>query len=114
MTAAEVAGTVARAPSPHPLGALLPSLYLNDTFAQRLCESLDEVLESIVIGQEWDRDVRIVLFVRLREGAVLDAALIDRITSTARAPRCSSSHCFLASPVPCSPVIVPPSSSAAR
>ncbi len=48
MTAAEVAGPVARAPSPHPLGSLLPSLYLNDTFAQRLCESLDEVLGPVI------------------------------------------------------------------
>jgi phage tail-like protein len=39
---------VARTPSPHPLGALLPSLYLNDTFAQRLCASLDEVLGPVI------------------------------------------------------------------
>jgi acetoacetyl-CoA synthetase len=42
-------------------------------------EQIPDVIESIAIGQEWENDVRIVLFVRLRDGAVLDAALIDRI-----------------------------------
>jgi acetoacetyl-CoA synthetase len=45
----------------------------------RRVEQLDEVVESIVIGQEWDNDVRVVLFVRLREGIALDGALIERI-----------------------------------
>jgi acetoacetyl-CoA synthetase len=45
----------------------------------RQVEQLPEVLESIVIGQQWDGDERIVLFVRLREGVSLDNALIDRI-----------------------------------
>jgi acetoacetyl-CoA synthetase len=42
-------------------------------------EQIPEVLESIAIGQEWENDVRIVLFVRLREGVTLDAGLTDRI-----------------------------------
>ena len=42
-------------------------------------EQIPEVLELIAIGQEWENDVRIVLFVRLREGVTLDSALIDRI-----------------------------------
>jgi acyl-coenzyme A synthetase/AMP-(fatty) acid ligase len=33
----------------------------------------------LVIGQDWDNDVRVVLFVHLRDGATLDAALVDRI-----------------------------------
>jgi acetoacetyl-CoA synthetase len=45
----------------------------------RQVEALDEVIESVVIGQDWQGDVRIVLFVRLREGVVLDAALQERI-----------------------------------
>jgi acetoacetyl-CoA synthetase len=49
----------------------------------RQVEQLEEVLESLVIGQEWppDRptDVRIVLFVRLREGLALDEALAEKI-----------------------------------
>lgn len=36
------------ATSPHPLGALLPPLYLDDMFAQRLCASLDEVLAPVI------------------------------------------------------------------
>jgi acetoacetyl-CoA synthetase len=42
-------------------------------------EQIPEVVESIAVGQEWESDVRIVLFVRLREGASLDDALVDRI-----------------------------------
>jgi len=45
----------------------------------RQVERLDEVVESLAIGQEWQNDVRIVLFVKLREGLVLDEALADRI-----------------------------------
>ena len=45
----------------------------------RQVEKLDEVLESIAIGQEWDDDVRVVLFVVLREGSVLDDDLKQRI-----------------------------------
>ena len=49
----------------------------------RQVESLDEVLESLVIGQDWPRerpaDVRVVLFVRLRDDLRLDDALVERI-----------------------------------
>ena len=38
----------------------------------RQVEKLDEVVESIAIGQDWDDDVRVVLFVVLREGLKLD------------------------------------------
>lgn len=51
----------------------------------RQVESIDEVLESVVIGQDWQNDVRVVLFVRLREGLMLDAALIEKIRQTIRA-----------------------------
>ena len=51
-------------------------------------ETLDEVVESLVVGQEVgegsDRDVRIVLFVRLSEGVVLDDALRERIRRRVR------------------------------
>lgn len=50
----------------------------------RQVEKLPEVLESIVIGQNWDNDVRTVLFVRLREDAVLDEALVQRIKQVIR------------------------------
>ncbi|MEE8286251.1 MAG: acetoacetate--CoA ligase [Gammaproteobacteria bacterium] len=50
----------------------------------RQVEQLDEVVESIVIGQDWDGDVRVVLFVVLREGASLDDDLRDRIKNKIR------------------------------
>jgi acetoacetyl-CoA synthetase len=51
----------------------------------RQVEKLDEVVESIVIGQDWEGDVRVVLFVRLRDGMALDAALARRIKDVIRA-----------------------------
>jgi acetoacetyl-CoA synthetase len=45
----------------------------------RQVEQLSEVVESLVIGQDWDRDVRVVLFVRLREGLALDESLAHKI-----------------------------------
>ena len=45
----------------------------------RLVEQLPEIVESLVIGQRWDNDERVVLFVRLRDGVKLDATLEDRI-----------------------------------
>ena len=45
----------------------------------RQVEKIEEVLESIVIGQQWQSDVRVVLFVVLRAGMELDQALIDKI-----------------------------------
>jgi acetoacetyl-CoA synthetase len=51
----------------------------------RQVEQLPEVLESLVIGQDWDGDVRVVLFVRLREGLTLDDKLIDKIKKQIRA-----------------------------
>ena len=50
----------------------------------RQVEAFDEVVEAIVIGQEWEGDVRVVLFVKLREGVVLDDALIVRIKKRIR------------------------------
>ncbi|MDX2103916.1 MAG: acetoacetate--CoA ligase [Alphaproteobacteria bacterium] len=45
----------------------------------RQVEQLPEILEALVIGQDWDNDVRVVLFVRLRDGVSLDEALMKRI-----------------------------------
>ena len=57
----------------------------------RHVEQLDEVIESIVIGQDWDNDVRVVLFVVLQDGIELDDALVDKIRKTVRA-RCTPRH----------------------
>jgi acetoacetyl-CoA synthetase len=51
----------------------------------RQVERLPEVLESLVVAQEWREDVRVVLFVRLREGLLLDEALRERIRREIRA-----------------------------
>jgi acetoacetyl-CoA synthetase len=50
----------------------------------RQVEQLDEVLDSLVIGQEWQGDVRVVLFVRLREGQDLDETLRTAIRGRIR------------------------------
>ncbi len=54
----------------------------------RQVEQLDEVVESLAIGQDWPpqqpNDVRVVLFVRLRDGLTLDAALVNRIRQQIR------------------------------
>ncbi|WP_447591562.1 acetoacetate--CoA ligase [Aquipseudomonas campi] len=51
----------------------------------RQVEKVEQVLESIAIGQDWDGDVRVVLFVRLREGVTLDDALQTQIRQVIRA-----------------------------
>ena len=51
----------------------------------RQVEQLDEVLESIAVGQNWRDDVRVVLFVVLREGINLDDDLKGRIRTAIRA-----------------------------
>ncbi|MBS0319294.1 MAG: acetoacetate--CoA ligase [Proteobacteria bacterium] len=55
----------------------------------RQVEQLDEVVESLVIGQDWPPDevgdVRVVLFVKLRDGLTLDAGLTDRIKNQIKA-----------------------------
>jgi len=45
----------------------------------RQVEQLDEVLESMVIGQRWEQDTRVVLFVKLRDSVQLDETLIAKI-----------------------------------
>jgi acetoacetyl-CoA synthetase len=42
-------------------------------------ERMPEIAEALCIGQDWDNDVRIVLFVRLSPGGALDDALRERI-----------------------------------
>jgi len=50
----------------------------------RQVEQLEEVLESVVVGQDWDNDVRVVLFVRLRDNVTLDDALTKAIRDQIR------------------------------
>ncbi|AZD03034.1 acetoacetate--CoA ligase [Pseudomonas chlororaphis] len=51
----------------------------------RQVEKLEQVLESLAIGQQWDNDVRVVLFVRLQDGVQLDDALQEQIRQVIRA-----------------------------
>ena len=51
----------------------------------RQVETLDEVVEAIVIGQNFQGDARVVLFVKLSDGITLDDALIDKIKRRIRA-----------------------------
>ncbi|WP_236235000.1 acetoacetate--CoA ligase [Pseudomonas tohonis] len=50
----------------------------------RQVEKVEQVLESLAIGQDWQGDVRVVLFVRLREGVALDDTLQARIRQVIR------------------------------
>jgi len=57
----------------------------------RVVERFDEVQEAIAVGQEWDGDTRIVLFVRTAPGHELDDDVRDRIRRRLRAD-CSPRH----------------------
>ena len=50
----------------------------------RQAEQVDEVVESLAVGQRWEGDVRIILFVRLRKGLTLDGSLSKRICDCIR------------------------------
>ena len=47
-------------------------------------EQIPEVVEALAIGQDWDNDVRVVLFVRCKEGVTLDDSLRDTIKKKIR------------------------------
>ena len=57
----------------------------------RQVEQIPEVLEAVCVGQEWEGDQRVVLFVRLREGVQLDAELERTIRRRVR-DNCSPRH----------------------
>jgi acetoacetyl-CoA synthetase len=57
----------------------------------RQVEQFDEVLEALCIGQDWQNDVRVVLFVRLRDGATLTPELTDAIKKRIR-ENCTPRH----------------------
>lgn len=50
----------------------------------RQVEKIDAILESIVVGQNWEEDVRVILFVKLRAGIVLNETLEKTIRKTIR------------------------------
>ncbi|HET7649551.1 MAG TPA: acetoacetate--CoA ligase [Gammaproteobacteria bacterium] len=50
----------------------------------RQVEKLSEIVESLAVGQDWQGDVRVILFVRLRDDVNLDAQLIGKIKKVIR------------------------------
>ena len=50
----------------------------------RQAERVDEVVESLVVGQPWEGDTRIILFVRLREGIIMDEHISQKICNSIR------------------------------
>ena len=50
----------------------------------RQVEALDEVADSLVVGQNWENDIRVILFVKLAEGAELTEDLVKKIKTTIR------------------------------
>ncbi|WP_243113798.1 AMP-binding enzyme [Desulfofundulus salinus] len=50
----------------------------------RVVESLPEILDSIVVGQDWENDVRVILFVKLAGGVELTGQLINKIKTAIR------------------------------
>ena len=51
----------------------------------RQVEKVPQVLDSVAIGQQWQDDVRVVLFVRLQDGVTLDDHLQQQIRQVIRA-----------------------------
>lgn len=50
----------------------------------RQVEQIDDILESLACGQRWEGDERVILFVHLRDGVMLDAALEQKIVQQIR------------------------------
>ncbi|MFM7680315.1 MAG: acetoacetate--CoA ligase, partial [Candidatus Fonsibacter sp.] len=57
----------------------------------RQVESFDEILESIVIGQNYQDDIRIILFIKLASGSIFSKELEDKIKKKIRT-NCSPRH----------------------
>ena len=69
----------------------------------RQVERIEEVADAVCVGQERDGDVRVVLFVVLRPGAALDAALVERIKRrirTGASPRHAPKEIIAVSDIP--------------
>ena len=57
----------------------------------REVDTFGEVVDSLVVGQPWENDVRVILFVKLREGAALTDELVKKMKTTIRS-NCSPRH----------------------
>ncbi len=50
----------------------------------RIMERMEEIEDSVVVGQEWDNDTRVILFVKMKSGCDLSNDLKDRIKKNIR------------------------------
>jgi acetoacetyl-CoA synthetase len=69
----------------------------------RQVEAVPEVLEAIAVGQDWQGDQRVILFVRLRDGVSLTGELEQRLRALIRAgatPRHVPAHIIAAPEIP--------------
>lgn len=57
----------------------------------RQVEKLPEIADSLVVGQDWDNDVRVILFVKLNEGVQFNDELVKKIKTTIRT-NCTPRH----------------------
>ena len=57
----------------------------------RVVEALPEVADSLVVGQKWEDDERVILFVKMNEDSELTEELVDTILKTIRS-ECSPRH----------------------
>ncbi|MBV8047274.1 MAG: acetoacetate--CoA ligase [Paludibacterium sp.] len=69
----------------------------------RQVEAFDEIEEALAVGQPWDNDERVILFVRMARGAVLDEELTTRIKESIRrgaSPRHVPAHIVAVADIP--------------
>jgi acetoacetyl-CoA synthetase len=57
----------------------------------RQVEAFDEILDSLVVGQNWEDDVRVILFIKLAEGVEFNDELMKKIRTTIRT-NCTPRH----------------------
>jgi acetoacetyl-CoA synthetase len=56
-----------------------------------IVENMDEIDDSVIVGQQWHGDERVVLFIKLKSGINLDENLIKKISTNIRSG-CSPRH----------------------
>lgn len=57
----------------------------------RQVEAMDEIVDSLVVGQTWEDDVRVILFTKLAEGIELNEELVKNIKTNIR-KNCTPRH----------------------
>ena len=58
----------------------------------RLLDEIEEIEDSVIVGQSWKKDVQLILFVKLAAGYELTDDLITKIKQTIRRPKMSPRH----------------------